>query len=442
MDYDVIIVGASISGLCVAHYLLKKGYKVLLLDLKTSKRLGESVSGDIMRDETVLFLKENFDIRIPKLVIEHNIDMLNICCFEGSEIDIASKSYVVNKNALISYLLGKAMNYEKFEFLERYLVAGVEENNKKFVALKVQNMNTSAKSIVQAKVFVDASGPTAVLRRSIPENRFVQNEIEDFDRAVVYEETLKLANPIKDTMLIFDPTRLQGGSLWLIPKKDNCASFGIGIPGLPSDIKKVFLDYKKNMPELSGAELVSSSSGVVPHRRPLNSLVFKNIVFVGGAACQVNPLITCYMDYGIKGAYYASKAIDAALKKSEINTESLWSYNSSYMKDMGSKSAIFECIRDFFTSLNSEEFNFIIEKKIVPAKLMERLEDGLRNRDILFNSAGLLLKPRLIHKFVRLVNYSKGIRKLYNNYEEYSGFLEWKNNLDSQISKVRESFMI
>ncbi|VVB75689.1 Digeranylgeranylglycerophospholipid reductase [Candidatus Tiddalikarchaeum anstoanum] len=442
MDYDVVIVGASISGLLTAHYLLKKDLKVLLIDLKSSKRLGESVSGNIIHDETVVFIKEAFGIRIPKIVIEHDISTVHIRQFEGKDIEINSKNYVVNKNYLLAYLLGKALNHENFEFLERHIVMGLVEEDKQFTAIRVQNMNSGAKLVIKAKVFVDASGPTAVLRKSIPENRFVNNEIEDFDRAVVYEEVLQLEKEFNSTVIAFDPSKIKGGHLWIIPKKDNLVSFGVGIPGMPTDIKKIFNDYKRRIPEFANSELKSSSTGIVPHRRPLNSFIFKNVVIIGGAGCQVNPLITCYMDYGIRGAFYAAKNIAISVKKEIINTETLWDYNSEYMKDIGGESAIFESIRDFFTSLSSEEFNFILEKKIVPPSLIEKLEKGIRKRDIFFNSAGLLLKPGLIHKFVRLVNYSNSMKKLYNEYPDYGGFLQWKNKLQNQIIKVRQSFLV
>lgn len=134
MNYEVVIVGASIPGLCVANFLIKKGIKTLLVDLKNTKRIGESVSGNIFTDNTVMFLKNAFGIRIPAKFIEKKISSVSISSIGKKSIEVDISAYIINKKQFSSYLLGKALTNKNFDFLERHHVTGIIEEEKQFKA--------------------------------------------------------------------------------------------------------------------------------------------------------------------------------------------------------------------------------------------------------------------------------------------------------------------
>ncbi|PIX44054.1 hypothetical protein COZ55_00680, partial [archaeon CG_4_8_14_3_um_filter_38_5] len=103
-EFDVIIAGASISGLCMANYLANKGIKILIVDLNRIKSIGESVGGKILTEEAVTFLKNTFNIRIPAKFVEKKVDNTSIGLIKGSELLIGTDYYIINKKLLSSYL--------------------------------------------------------------------------------------------------------------------------------------------------------------------------------------------------------------------------------------------------------------------------------------------------------------------------------------------------
>ncbi len=441
-SYDVIIVGASISGLCMSNYLAKKGLKILLIDLKNIKKLGEGASAKILSEESVLFLKNAFNIRIPAKFIMKEVSSTSIGSINHVSIDVNNKYYLINNKALATYLIGKIIDLENVDILERHMITGIIEEDRTFTGLNIKNLARGGDSIIKAKIFVDASGSTAALRRILPNNRFINNDIEDFDRAVIYEEVLEYDEDVKKPKFYFDPSKINSGYVWVVPEGKGLISVGMGVSGKKGNDKKLFTEYKNLLIDSTKARLITSGSGIVPLRRPLNSFVYRNVVLIGSSACQVNPLVSRDISFRLKGAYYASKAILSALKGNMINTETLWSYNINYMRDFGWKSATLECVRDFFASLSTETFDFILENNIIPAALIESLQSSLKKRSLLFNNLKLVFKPRLFHKFAKLCDYSKNMKVLYDNYPEYDGFEAWKKKLNHELNSIRKSFLV
>lgn len=441
-EYDVIMVGASLTGLCMTNYLANKGLRILLIDLKSIKRIGEGVSGKILSEEAVLFLKNAFNIRIPAKFINKEVNNTSIGSINNVKMEVSNHYYIIDKKLFSTYLLGKIIDYENVNVLERCMITEVIEEGRSFSGITIKNLARGTLSDFRGKIIVDASGSTAVLRRKIPHNRFFEKDLHDFDRAVIQEELLETSEKISNPKIIFDPSKINAGNIWVVSEGDNRISISMEVPGKSEMSKKDFEDYKNLLINNKEAKLLSSRTGLISIRRPLNSFVFKNALLVGSSACQVNPLITRDISFGIRGAYYASKAILSAMKKEVISTETLWSYNISYMREYGWKNATLECVRDFFASLSTETLDFIIDNRIVPPNLLESLEGRLKKRELLFNNAKLFLKPRLLNKFVKLSDYSKHMKFLYDNYPDYDEFENWKKKLNNELRIIRESFLV
>jgi len=442
-EFDVIIAGASISGLCMANYLANKGIKILIVDLNRIKSIGESVGGKILTEEAVTFLKNTFNIRIPAKFVEKKVDNTSIGLIKGSELLIGTDYYIINKKLLSSYLLGKIIDSENVTLLERHNIIGLLEDDRLINGLKIKDMSRGIVKEVKAKIVVDSSGSTAFIRRKVMKNRFFPRDINEFDKAVVYEEIIELNDEkIKHPMFYFDPSNLKSGYFWIIPEDGSRICVGIGVQGKSDNIKKLFDSYKNQLISSENAKIIEKGSGIITLRRPLNSFVYKNVMLVGSSACQVNPIIVRDISFGIKGAYYTSKAVLTGLKSDEIKNSNLWDYNINFMRDVGARCALLEGVRDFFSSLSTETFDFIIMNEVITSGLIENIGTNLRRRDVLFNTAKLFLKPRLLHKIIKLSNYSKRMEEYYNNYPAYDDFNTWKIKLNNELKNIRESFFV
>lgn len=439
--YDVIIVGGSINGLCMANYLVNKGIRVIVIDLKRIKNIGESHSGKIISNASVIFLKNSFNIRIPVKFIENKVDTTTLSSINGVSMNVKGEYYILDKKLFSAYLIGKIIDDENFTILEKHNVIDLVEQGRDFTGVKVQNVSRGTVKSIKGRIIVDASGSTGIIRRKVPNNRFFENEIEDFDRGIVYEECVELEEKIKNPKLFFDPSELGAGYFWAVPQKDKTVCLGIAVTGKTGNVKKKFMEYKKKILMEKDVRFLSSQTTIVPLRRPLNSFVYRNILLTGSSACQVNPLIVNDISCGIKGAYYASKAILKALNFENVHTKHLWSYNFNFMRDLGGRCCLLESVRDFFVSLSTPSFEFIIENQVVTPELVENLEDRFRRRD-LFNTSRLLFKPRLLKKFLKLANYTTKMKDYYNNYPKYDDYAVWKQRLTNEVSKIRNSFLV
>lgn len=440
--YDVIIAGASIPGLCLVNYLAGKGLKILIVDLKSFKRIGEGSSSKIITDESVLFLKNSFNIRIPVRFIKRKVENTRIASVNGSSMNVSTKYYILDKKLFSAYLIGKIIDLDNVTLLERHVIQDFIEEDRVLKGINVQDVSRGVVKKLFGKILVDSSGSTAVLRRKINPNRFFINDLDDFDRSVVYEEVLETNAKVNQPVLFFDPSKLGAGYFWVIPEEGNNVCVGVGVSGKSTNIKPLFKEYKSKLLNDADSKLVSSNTGLIPMRRPLNSFVYRNLLLVGSSACQVNPLIVRDISYSVKGAYYASKAILKALKLNSFNTKTLWDYNTNYMRDVGGRSALLEGVRDFFVSLSTPTFEFIIENNIITPTLVENINDRLRKRDVVFNTAKLFLKPRLLGKFVKLANFSANMKDYYSNYPFYDDFAVWKKKLSRELESIRNSFLV
>ncbi len=441
MEADVIIVGAGIPGLCLAYYLNQKKINTIIIDLKKKNNLGENLSGEVIDDETVKLLKEKFNIRIPKKLVNNKIDEFFISSIniENKE-NVNTKAYILDKKGLSNYLVNK-LDKKFVKFIDRTIMIDFIWNNNDIRGIVCKDMGTQKEMNVFGKIIVDATGSTAALRRKLPKNRFVIKELKEHDRAVAFKEELEVKEGFDKTILYFDPSKLGAGYFWIIPEKDSIIT-GIGIPGMPKYIKNIHNEYKKKLGIPLEADSLNYTSGIMPLRRPVNSLVFKNIMFVGNSGCQVNPLMPEYIGFQIRGVLFAGETIRDKINHSHIDTKTLWEYNKKYMENVGGQGAVLEGIRDFLTSLTTEDFEFILKNNIVPSELLQKLGSGIRTRDIIFNSKNIILNPGLILKFFKLTNYTKRVKSLYDNYPEYDMFNSWSKKLEELIKNIKKSFLV
>ena len=86
-DYDALIVGASIEGLCVANYFALNGKKVAIVELMPIKKMGNEDKCALLSGKTIEILKEFYQIRIPSKFIENE--------FESFSIDFGGKREVI-----------------------------------------------------------------------------------------------------------------------------------------------------------------------------------------------------------------------------------------------------------------------------------------------------------------------------------------------------------
>ncbi|MFX1588069.1 MAG: hypothetical protein ACFFC1_07940, partial [Promethearchaeota archaeon] len=190
-------------------------------------------------------------------------------------------------------------------------------------------------------------------------------------------------------------------------------------------------------------EIISSGGGVVPVRRPLWSCAENGIMFVGDAACQVNPLHGGGIDPSMRGGFFAANTAQKAIEKGDYSLNSLWDYNVNIMRNIGAEFASLDLLRMVLQVLNNDELNFGLEQDLLSGEeILEISSTGNLNLPILSmltKAVKGISKPNLLldlnYLRIRMNEISKIYKKFPENKEEFD---LWRNKVLQVYDKIKK----
>ncbi|NVM36926.1 MAG: hypothetical protein HWN81_15115, partial [Candidatus Lokiarchaeota archaeon] len=194
-------------------------------------------------------------------------------------------------------------------------------------------------------------------------------------------------------------------------------------------------------------DIISSAGCVVPLRRPLLSCADNGIMFVGDAACHVDPVNGGGIDVGMRAGYYAAQVAKKAIYANDYSLNTLWDYNSIIMSDFGAKHAVSDIIRLFFQYKPSKDLNFIIKKNILTdtdiSKLWFHGELDLNFKAIIKKVIKGITRPRLLLELKSLTKYMNKVINLYKKYpNSVNSFEKWREQEKSLFEKIYLKFIL
>ena len=113
----------------------------------------------------------------------------------------------------------------------------------------------------------------------------------------------------KDALIFLSNEIVPGGYIWYFPDGDKTINVGIGVKRSYKNpqLKHRFNAYILPNPIFEGSQLIRQGSGVVPTRKPLNSMVSGGFMCVGDSACQIHPVLGGGIGPSTMGGYLAGK---------------------------------------------------------------------------------------------------------------------------------------
>ncbi|WP_173391310.1 geranylgeranyl reductase family protein [Thermococcus paralvinellae] len=388
MHYDVVVVGAGIAGPILSRNLAKKGYKVLMIDKKAEigspKRCGEGLG---------IANFKKYDIPMDKRFINREIYGAAIYSPSGYKLEIRYDKVagVILERKIFDKMLAYYAAKAGADVMAKTEAVGLIRKEGRIAGVKAKHEGESLE--IYADVIVAADGVESRVARWAGINSFLPPH--ELDSAYEYEMIIENFEFDPDIIhLYFGNEVAPRGYVWIFPKDEDRANVGIGINGDNPKTAKYYLEKWLKENNIKGTKILEVNVGGVPVGGFLKELVKDNVVVVGDAARQVNPMHGGGMAEAMEAATIASKWIDKAL--SEENLELLKGYTDEWWAGEGQKLLRILKVRQISEKLSDDELDVAVQalssadaEKIAAGDYKEVFKALIKNPKI-------LLKPRML----------------------------------------------
>jgi digeranylgeranylglycerophospholipid reductase len=446
--FDVIVVGAGTGGSLAAKTLAKAGLKVCMIDRKAEQDIGDKVCGDAIG-------KHHFDnigiVHPSGKELDQKIEGIKVYSPDmETEVNVKGEGvhgYLVNR-LIFGQRLVKEAKAAGATLMDQIVVTEPIIKDGYVVGVSTKNLKTGENSELHAKVVVDASGHSAVLRKKLPAELGIEKEVADEDVEICYREIREIKEPVDDPgfcKIYLDLQRFPGGYCWIFPKSPTTVNVGLGVAmtkGFPNP-KDLYNEQVLSMPIFKGSRALTGGGGLVPTRRPISPMVGNGIIIIGDAACQVNPIHGGGIGSSMMGGVRAAEIITKALEAGDVSREALWPYTGIFMEEYGAKQAGLDIFRMLLQSLSNEEMNYgmshhlITDDDLLKASMGEDLKLNITDKTSrLFKGLGCL---SLLKKLNTTAKLMKEIKELYRNYPSSPECLaEWETKTSQILEKAKK----
>lgn len=446
--FDVIVVGAGTGGSLTAKTLAKAGLEVCMIDRKPEQEIGDKVCGDAIGKHHF----DNIGIAHPSgAELDQTIEGIKVYSPDmETEVNVQGEGvhgYLVNR-LLFGQRLVKEAKEAGATLMDSTAVTEPIIENGYLVGVLVKDLKTGKTNELTAKVVVDASGHSAVLRKKLPPEFGIENEVADEDVEICYREIREIKEPIAEPdfcKIYLNLQRFPGGYCWIFPKGPTTVNAGLGVAmkkGFPNP-KDLYGKFVLSLPLFKGSRALTGGGGLVPTRRPISPMVGNGMIIIGDAACQVNPIHGGGIGSSMMGGVRAAEVIMEALKKGDVSREALWPYTGIFMEEYGAKQAGLDIFRMLLQRLSNEEMNYgmsrhlITDDDLLKASMGEDLKLNITEKTSrLFKGLGWL---SLLKKLNTTAKLMREIKELYRNYPSSpEGLAEWEAKASKIVEKAKK----
>lgn len=385
-EYDVIIVGAGPSGTTAARFAALQGVSVLVLekdrDVGYPVRCGEAVS------------KEGIEpfITPDSKWIASTINSFVLVAPDETEVKINfSRTGYILERRIFDYELGKLATKAGAQILTKAYVYDLLWNDGKISGVKFEH--NGEKYEVRAKIVIGADGVESRIGRFAGIKTVTK--ISDMECCVQFTVSNISINP-NSCYFYFGQNYSPGGYLWIFPKGSDSANVGLGIGGdkakFRSPISYMNSFIEKKFPFVSKLTMIS---GGVPCSFTLEEIVKDNLMLVGDAARQVNPLSGGGIVSGMIGGSIAGEIAGKAIR--ENNLKLINKYPKLWHERVGKRHEIYYKIKNAIYNFSDEILNSIAHSAI-------KIPENERTLQSIFKIA-LVDKPSLLLDFLKIFFY-------------------------------------
>lgn len=441
---DILIVGAGTAGTYLGWLLAKNGFSVVIIEKDKREEVGKRL--DVIHFESDRIEKAGippFQVGSPDCIELRDTSTVVTPDFK-KQIKIRALQTIVRLTPFLNRMYNVLeSDGVKLEFLCEFKNL-IFENNQ-LVGLVAEKEGKSIE--YRSKLIIDASGKSAVIRTSLPEDYGVETfKLGSNDVMYVLLQYIKWKNP-KEPHPTAD-TGYQWWLLWFGPSYEtDAAILGVGQPGSFENARLVREDFLKRI-NLPPYEIIKKEQGSTPYRRPPYSLVGDRFLCIGDASVITYP----FSGHGVTATWMlcmiAFDVIKKALKnEKDLTRDVLWDINVKYFRDQGAKFAGLFTQLSGVLNFNEKEWNYFLKKGLIyktgegedipePNKEYEEEMSTGEMLKFIFKILGGLFQRKLSFKHMkRLLQANSLAGKIKKHYENYPDNV---NEFDNWVKRAQE----
>lgn len=355
-EFDVIVVGAGPAGLMASKLLAQKNLSVLCIDKKQEigvpKQCGEGLSSKYFK---LLGLKEGDEY------CSQEIYGASLYAPSEKRVDIRFNKisgYILERRIFEKVLARDAANAGAKIQVMSPLVDARRENGK--VIVKCGGLFNEE---YICKIIIGADGPQSFTASKLGMN--VKLDSYDIDSGFQYEMAglnFKKMGIDKEMLHIFFGTKISPrGYVWIFAKKNNTANVGVGIGANEKGSAKEYLDkwISSHKEWFENASIIEVNSGTIPVGGLLEDLVDDNLVVIGDAARQVNPIHGGGIGTALEASLLASQVIEKAFKKNDFSKKLLDEYTRKWYEMRGNQFKKLVKVRHMLEKFTDDDFELM-----------------------------------------------------------------------------------
>ncbi|HOO56861.1 MAG TPA: NAD(P)/FAD-dependent oxidoreductase [bacterium] len=432
---DVVIAGAGIAGCLASRDLSKMGHKVVLLEKEKRAEMGHD-----WWDSVHLYIFDEVGLERPKppelmeptgLQTVHSPLGTTTAAIEG-----VPDKYNIDRKLLAQRQVKTAEEAGARFYDETSVKNAIVENGA--VTGVVAQTASGEQLEFRSKICIDATGMSAPLRKTAPENFGFPHEMNKHEMFVTYREIHRDDSPNKDSLLVFGR---DNGVMWIRRDQIGLVDFFAGTINFPihpdpkKEVLKMISDQKGFTPDLVRA----GSGALLPVRRGFDSFIAPGLVLCGDSACQCNPVDGSGIVSSLRAAKMASETIHAALENGRTDIEALWPYNAKYKKIQDVNFAKLHLLQKFMVSEPKANLESLFKRGII--NIRDFFGTGAsKEKDSKLKAVLSLLKLADRPAFIKhLVAYKLTDAKVVEHYAQFPEVFS-KNEFDSWVRHNDELF--
>ncbi|GJQ19881.1 MAG: digeranylgeranylglycerophospholipid reductase [Bacteroidia bacterium] len=376
--YDIIVVGAGPAGSTAARFAAAGGASVLMLekdrDVGYPVRCGEAVS----HEGVVQFIEPD-----PKWIAA-TVTRFRLVAPNGKEVvpRLDGIGYVLERR-IFDYEIAKQAAHEGAEIITKAYVYDLLKSEGKVEGVKV--LYKDEKIDIHARVVVAADG----VESRVGKWAGIDTTCHIRDMESCAQMTISGIDVEDDVLeFYFGDEVSPGGYLWVFPKGKHTANVGLGV-SVECAKKKAAIRYLEEFiaKRFPRAAVLTHIAGGVPCAKTCDTIVKNNVMLVGDAAHQVNPVSGGGIISGMIGGRIAGEVAAEAIRRNDDSF--LLEYERRWHKRLGWRHEVFYRIKEAISEFSDETLNVIAESAL---KLPEQKRTlGGIFRTALWNRPSLLL---------------------------------------------------